>query len=250
MKTLETNDWLVLNTIIYKIYTMESMEEMRRELLEQLKLLIDFDSADFYLASMHEKGKLEKPVTLNCEGNLAEEYEKLDTARGVFSSGKALIYRETDIINEDARVETDYYRNVYKPNNWDYSLQMILAKDKRFLGVITFYRTIRKENFKYEDIFVLDILKEHLAYRLEKYFKNGGEENDKLTVTAAVRQYGLTRREDTILRKLMQGMDNQKICDELSISANTLKKHILNIYRKLGIRNRVQLFKMIREHED
>jgi len=35
----------------------------------------------------------------------------------------------------------------------------------------------------------------------------------------------------------------------LSISVNTLKKHILNIYRKLGIRNRVQMFKLIKEKE-
>ena len=48
---------------------------------------------------------------------------------------------------------------------------------------------------------------------------------------------------------LMEGKDNSFICDYLSISINTLKKHILNIYRKLGIRNRVQLFKKIREKE-
>lgn len=47
MKTLETNDWIILNTIIYKVYTMEDFDEMRKELLEQLKLLVDFDSADF-----------------------------------------------------------------------------------------------------------------------------------------------------------------------------------------------------------
>ena len=250
MKILETNDWLILNTIVYKIYTMESLDEMRSELLEQLKLLMDFDSADFYLASLHEDGKLDSAVTLNCEGNLADAYEEQDRNRGILSSGKSLIYRETDIVSDDVRVETDYYKNIYKPNNWHYSLQMILAKDKRFLGVATFYRTIGKENFKYDDIFILDILKDHLAYRLEKYFKNGGEEKDKLTVTEAVKQYSLTRREDTILRKLMQGEENPVICEELSISGNTLKKHILNIYRKLGIRNRVQLFKMIREHED
>ena len=39
------------------------------------------------------------------------------------------------------------------------------------------------------------------------------------------------------------------IADELVITPNTLKKHILNIYRKLGIKNRVQLFKMVREFE-
>ena len=25
MKTLETNDWIILNTIIYKVYTMEDL---------------------------------------------------------------------------------------------------------------------------------------------------------------------------------------------------------------------------------
>ena len=48
----------------------------------------------------------------------------------------------------------------------------------------------------------------------------------------------------------MQGTESPVICERLSISANTLKKHILNIYRKLGIRNRVQLFKRIKERED
>ena len=45
----------------------------------------------------------------------------------------------------------------------------------------------------------------------------------------------------------MAGEENAVICTELMITANTLKKHILNIYRKLGIKNRVQLFKMIKE---
>ena len=34
------------------------------------------------------------------------------------------------------------------------------------------------------------------------------------------------------------------------ITNNTLKKHILNIYKKLHIRNRTQLFKMVREYAD
>lgn len=29
MKKLETNDWIMLNSIIYKIYTMENFEQMR-----------------------------------------------------------------------------------------------------------------------------------------------------------------------------------------------------------------------------
>ncbi|MBP1661581.1 MAG: prkC 12, partial [Candidatus Aminicenantes bacterium] len=40
---------------------------------------------------------------------------------------------------------------------------------------------------------------------------------------------------------LLEGKDNKRITEELFISDHTVKNHIHNIYRKLGIRNRVQL---------
>lgn len=249
MRTLEINDWMLLNSIIYKIHTMDNLEQMREQFLEQIKMLIDFDSADFFLADSKQSNKLASPVFYNCEENLSDLYDDIDYSRGILYSGKSLIYRETDIMSDDARIETEYYKKVYKPNNWHYSLQMVLAKEKEFVGVITFYRTIGKDNFHYDDIFLLDMLKDHMAYRLYKQKKNGSELDEKLTVSATAEKYDLTRREHTILKLLMQGLDNMQICEQLTITENTLKKHILNIYRKLGIKNRVQLFKIVREKE-
>ncbi len=249
MKKMETNDWMILNNIIYKIYTTENFEDMRRELLEQLKMVLDFDSADFYMASREEGKLLCNPVTYNCDVDLSEMYEDIDYSRGIMAGGKMLIYRETDIISDEARIQTDYYRKVYKPNNWHYALQMIIARHKRFLGVITFYRTIGKEDFHYDDIFILDMLKDHLAYRLEQNFLSEENGMDKMTVTEAAEKYDLTKREHSILKELMSGKSNAQICEELVITPNTLKKHILNIYRKLEIKNRVQLFKRVKEFE-
>ncbi len=249
MRTLDTNDWLLLNSIIYRIYTMSSIDDMRTNFLEQIKMLIDFDSADFHLASPDGENKLVNPVFLNCDEDLSAVYDELDYSRGILYSGKMLIYRETDIIADEKRVETDYYKKVYKPNNWHYSLQMVLARKKSFVGVITFYRTIGKEDFAYDDIFILDLLKDHLAYRLYQHKTSLDITGDKLTISAAVDKYSLTRREETILRFLLSGKTNVSICEELTISENTLKKHILNLYRKLGINNRVNLFKMIKEKE-
>lgn len=249
MKTLETNDWVILNSIIYKIYTTEEPRTMREQLLEQMKLVLDFDSADFYLASQDGKKRLAAPVMYNCEDDRAAVYEESGYSRGIMHSGKSLVYRETDIISDEKRVDSEYYKKVYLPNNWHYSLQVILGRNKEFLGMITFYRTIGKDNFQYDDIFLLDMLKDHLAYRLWRDRREQGNVLEKLTVSQAVEVYGLTKREHTILKMLMQGKDNAHLCEELSISVNTLKKHILNIYRKLGIRNRVQMFKMIKEKE-
>lgn len=249
MKKLETNDWIMLNSIIYKIYTMDDFDQMRRELMEDLAMLVDFDSADFYLAAHEEKKLLDAPVMYHCKEDMSQVYETLDYSMGIMLSGKSLIYRETDIMSDETRVDTDYYKKVYQPNNWHYSLQMIIAKDNRFLGVITFYRAKGKDDFQYDDIFILDMLKDHLAYRLEQHANLKNHMEEKLTISEAVIKFDLTRREKTILQMLMSGRENADICDELAISANTLKKHILNIYRKLGIKNRVQLFKLVKEWE-
>lgn len=249
LKTLETNDWLVMNSIIYKIYTTGDFDAMRTQFLEQIKTVIDFDSADFYLASSNEKEDLERPVFLNCDEDLSDIYENMDYSRGIMFSGRSMVYRETDIISDEKRVQTEYYQRVYKPNNWHYALQMIFGRNKHFLGVVTLYRTIGKEDFTYEDVFLMDMLKDHMAYRLSQDRNNQMTSQEKLTLTQAVKTYDLTKREQTILQLLLQGMENTEICDRLSITVNTLKKHILNIYRKLGIRNRVQMFKLIKEKE-
>ncbi len=249
MRTLDTNDWILLNSIIYKIYTMANIDEMREQFLEQMKMLIDYDSADFHLASPDGANKLVSPVLFNCEEDMSMVYDEIDYSRGILYSGKMLIYRETDIIDDAKRVETDYYKKVYKTNKWHYSLQMVLARKKEFVGIVTFYRTIGKDDFVYDDIFILDLLKDHLAYRLYQQKKSGDLISEKLSVAAATEKFGLTRREETILKLLMEGRDNTTICDSLVISENTLKKHILNLYRKLGINNRVGLFKMIREKD-
>ena len=90
MNTLQTNDWLILNSIIYEIYTTADFDKMRQKFLEQMKMLVDFDSADFYLASLDEEYKLTDPVTYHCEEDLCEVYDRIDYSRGIMYSGRIL----------------------------------------------------------------------------------------------------------------------------------------------------------------
>lgn len=247
MKTVETNDWVVVNSIIYKIYSVEDSYKMRECFLDDMKMVLDFDSADFYIAS--EERKLINPALYNCDEDFSELYEKSDRDIDKIYTGKSIVFRGTDIEPEEKAVNSRFYNNVCKPNNWRYSLHIVLSFNKDLIGMITFYRTIGKGNFDYDDIFLMDMLKNHLSLRLSRDKENYDMTHEKLTVSKASDKYGLTKQEHMILKMLMEGMDNNVICDSLSISVNTLKKHILNIYRKLGIKNRVQMFKMIMEKE-
>jgi len=50
----------------------------------------------------------------------------------------------------------------------------------------------------------------------------------------------LTERELGILRLLAQGRDSQAIADELTISANTVRTHLQNIFSKLGVHSKLE----------
>jgi len=59
-------------------------------------------------------------------------------------------------------------------------------------------------------------------------------------VATEVRAAGLTERELTILRAVARGLSNPAIGRELWVTEQTVKFHLTNIYRKLGVRNRTE----------
>ncbi|MGN1182612.1 MAG: helix-turn-helix transcriptional regulator [Faecalibacillus sp.] len=247
MKGIETNNWIVLNAIIYDIYTIKDLDKMRYHFLDKIKMILDFDAADFYLSKRHHNG-LDQGIFYNCDDTHAKELESLDYSKGIAHSGKSMVYRETDIIDDHQRVETEYYQHIYKKNHWHYALQMVLAYEGQFVGVVTFYRNIGKQDFTYEEIFLVDMFKEHMAYRIYQS-QEKTQDNHCYSIDEIVEKYDLTKQEKRILDYTMQRKTKQEICDELFISMNTLKKHTLNIYRKLHINSRLELFKMIKGNQ-
>jgi len=55
-----------------------------------------------------------------------------------------------------------------------------------------------------------------------------------------VRTVGLTERELEILRALAKGLSNKRISQEHFVTEQTVKFHLSNIYRKLGVSNRAE----------
>jgi DNA-binding NarL/FixJ family response regulator len=52
--------------------------------------------------------------------------------------------------------------------------------------------------------------------------------------------YHLTKRENDILQLLAKGMLYKEIAQQISVSNNTVKQHIHNIYEKLHVQNRTE----------
>jgi DNA-binding NarL/FixJ family response regulator len=70
------------------------------------------------------------------------------------------------------------------------------------------------------------------------------EVDDATTAKAA----GLTEREIAILKAVARGLSNQAIGKELWVTEQTVKFHLTNIYRKLGVANRTEAARYAYHH--
>jgi len=53
-------------------------------------------------------------------------------------------------------------------------------------------------------------------------------------------ELGLTAREAEVLERVARGRSNSETAADLGIAAGTVKKHLDNVFAKLGVRNRIQ----------
>jgi DNA-binding NarL/FixJ family response regulator len=65
----------------------------------------------------------------------------------------------------------------------------------------------------------------------------------------SARAAGLSEKEISILQHLAEGRSNRQIAQELFISEQTVKFHLRNIYRKLGINSRTEAMRFAYEHD-
>ncbi len=61
-----------------------------------------------------------------------------------------------------------------------------------------------------------------------------------------IKKYNLSDREAEIAVLVLKGLDNGKIAEKLLITLATVKSHIYSIFNKVGVRNRYELFNLIR----
>jgi DNA-binding NarL/FixJ family response regulator len=74
------------------------------------------------------------------------------------------------------------------------------------------------------------------------YFGLPLEENDPAASA------GLTDRETAMLRALARGLSNAAISKEFWVTEQTVKFHLTNIYRKLGVKNRTEATRYAYQH--
>ncbi len=64
----------------------------------------------------------------------------------------------------------------------------------------------------------------------------------------SAREAGLSARETEILKRVASGRSNREIAGELWLSEHTVKYHLTNVYRKIGVKGRTDAARYAFEH--
>lgn len=272
MDKMGNNVWIGITNMIYSIHSSDDANEMCKIFLKQLRWLIPFDRALFSLASKDKEGMIQRPVYVNFEESYIDmymnNYNKYDYVTGLKFGNSSMVYRESDIMDESVWLNSYFCNEFCKPNKIKFIANTILSYNNRFCGNFSLYRnsdTINARDYSTRDIFILNLLKDHLSMSIvrldgeiaakkmieknrETNTKNNIINDGKYTVKECTDEFHLTAKEQEILRLLVSGVSTEQICEQLFITLNTLKKHNLSIYKKMGINNRIQLFKIIRQN--
>jgi DNA-binding CsgD family transcriptional regulator len=255
---LSQHEWEQFNRMVCEMNRIRDLIKFRKKFLTMLGGFVAFDLADFYLNDTRSpnKVKLVDPVVVSRFSQKFNEkfmleydrnYGQVDYVKWIFSSHESVVYRESDLINNQMRMKSTFYQDYLKPAGFDYVAGVSIADHGVCVGAITLYRTECYGDFNDKDLYILNQLVPHLQNKLiagTEAFENTLSQSAG-TSYYLTHEFNLTKREIQILRLLCDGKSNNEISSLLSISVNTVKKHIGNIFIKLNVNSRTQLVHFI-----
>ncbi len=254
MSLLKETQWLQLTDIVLSINEIIDEVDMRRCFLERLRHLIPYEMGDFYLLDPSHAALLVRPVGVDypVEKQKAYDdvYQVIDYARPLLSLARPVVYRDTDLLEDEEREKTDFYREYLFPAGLHFVASIILCRTSESLGVVNLHRQREAGNFSETEMFILRQIEPHLSNRLWhlKHFVNQSDIHPEKRQQLLASQYSLSTREMEVFQGLLAGMSNNEIAQKLFVADDTVKKHIGRIYHKTGVKTRSQLIALFIRH--
>ncbi len=252
MLILSNKKWHCINNMIKYLYSSsEDMRNIRSNFLIQLHDVINFDKASFELATRKGSNvKFFDSIAYNMDpdyiGKLTGEYAAFDTISWFFFDDTPAVSKESDYSNNKIRSTSKFHKEWMEPQNIKYCLFSRVVHNAILYGSINLWNSSNTGDFSEQDVYILEILNEHLSILFYRKYPHGI--NQKQTVdylNGIPTKYNFTKSEIKVLNLICNGLTIKEISAELYISESTVKKHTSNIFKKAGVKNKINLTKLV-----
>lgn len=249
-------DWQFLLDTVYRVNSIKDVDLFEKEALECLTVLMPCTQGTFFIPTEEDDRIVYKrPCVVGEKALFMDEfctgaYERDPYFFGFGRFPETRTFRDSDFLPEEYRMNTPLYKEIYEPQGIHYALRSYLVHNQKIVGNISLFNSKDSGDFSDKSVLLLSQLAPHFALKLgdlleteraaARQAKNIGAFFDLVH-----RQWHLTPREWEIASSLFTGESDQEIANRLCISLSTLKKHIYNIYKKIDVNNRTQLYASI-----
>ena len=164
------------------------------------------------------------------------------------ATGDLAAVRISDVIEPRRYRETAIYREYFRPARFDWILDLGLPAATQHHRSMVLFRETGARDFSDRDGMVLELLRPHLlAFEAGATLRRQLREALARRVSpSAAEEDGLTAREREIVLLVAQGKTNAEIAAELWVAPSTVKKHLENVYVKLGVGRRAAAAQLVR----
>jgi DNA-binding CsgD family transcriptional regulator len=214
----------------------EGQDPFPEPVLEELRRLIQCDCVSYGEYTGSAKGRRNVRAS---PGHLVPVPEHVAQAHDELRHENPLLprpgtvghaIRRSDVMTRRQVRSSRLYQRVDRPLGIEYIMDIWLHDRGRVIGGFGFDASRR--DFSERDCGILDTLAPHLAQIVRRAEAQRARTGESPAVE------GLTPREREVLHLVAAGLTNREIAAALWIAPGTVRKHLDNAFRKLGVRSR------------
>lgn len=250
MTSISEHDWHVINNILLEIYSLDDIKDIASKFLSLIRAIIPYSKASFILFNENQEIDCQKSSFYNMSKENMNRYinhfYNIDYVGYIFNFTHPITFKDTDIIADELREKTEFYQGFLLPQSIPYGGGILFVKENKILGLLNLCRSEELGDITQRELSILEIIKDHLNNILFSISLNSKATDGRKSLKSDdFKRYNLSNRENEILKLLIKGSSNNEIGKILCISISTVKKHVYNIFTKIGVNSRMQLIKFI-----
>ena len=204
-------------------------------------LMLDLLQAQFYASYVwdSELQRFDSGVHLHMDSaNLARYdtyYQFHDPITLTLQQHRSAV-RVTDVMPQRELMRTEFFNDFLARDGLHWGVNLYAWSGECNIGDMRIWRDRRRGDFSRDDLELLDLVRPALVAALQR--SRGGA---TAVLPASRLEARLSAREREVARLAATGLGDKEIARCLGISPTTVRTHIDNAYRKLGVNNRVAL---------
>lgn len=228
--------------LLARVMTTLAEPHEEREIRERVgSLMLDLLQAQFYASYVWDDAqqRFDGGVQLHMDSaNLAryESYYQFHDPITLTLQQHRTAVRVTDVMPQRELMRTEFFNDFLARDGLHWGVNLYAWSGERNIGDMRIWRDRRRGDFTQDDLALLDLVRPALVAALRRSRGSGAAALPGRGLEAR-----LSAREREVSHLAAAGLADKEIARRLGISPTTVRTHIDNAYRKLGVNNRVAL---------